>query len=171
MLERFCRHISSGGRCLLRNRCQKRMLHSSFWLHGAEGLTPLLGSLSGGVSIAEVEALNRRILEGQLHLEFLYPSKTLAFMKQVSRHGLPPTPPVSSCHHQRSQCERYYSTRVKWENGDLPKILDSAKFLYKDLTSLLSKATAEPGHYDEAWYHMQNELATASPRAMNKTID
>jgi len=174
MLERFCRHISSGGRCLLRNRRQKRMLHSSFWLHGAEGLTPLLGSLSvcvGGVLTAEVEALNQRISEGQLHLEFLYPSKTLAFLKQVSRHGPPPAPPVISCRRQRSQCERYYSTGVKGENGDLPRILDSAVFLYKDLTSLLYKAAAEPAHYDEAWHHIQNELATASPMKINKTIE
>ncbi|KAF8423101.1 hypothetical protein EV426DRAFT_145456 [Tirmania nivea] len=174
MLERFCRHISSGGRYLLRNRRQKRMLHSSFWLHGAEGLTPLLGSLSvcvGGILTAEVEALNRRILEGQLHLEFLYPSKTLAFLQQVSRHGLPSAPLVLSCRRQRSQCERFYSTGAKRVDGDLPKIFDSAKFLYKDLTSLLNKAAAEPTHYDEAWQHMQNELATANPVTINKTIE
>lgn len=174
MLERFCRHISSGGRCLLRNRRPKRMLHSSFWFHGAEGLNPLLGSLSacvGGVLTTEVEALNRRILEGQLHLGFLYPSKTLAFLKQVSRHGLPPTPPVLSCRRQRSQCERYYSTGANGEDEDSPKALNPAKLLFKDLTSLLYKSTTESGHYDEAWHHMQNELATASPMTINKTVE
>lgn len=172
MLEKFCRHIASGGRSLFRNKRQRRMLHSNFWLHGVEELTPLLDSLSvcvRGVLTAEVEALNRRLMGETIHLEFLYPLRTLAFLKQFSRHRLASSTPLSSRRRRTIHCERYYSTGAKTDGDASAETSNLATDHYKSLKFLIKEFA--PGHYDEAWRHVQNELATVSPHLINRTME
>ncbi|KAF2450956.1 hypothetical protein P171DRAFT_403752 [Karstenula rhodostoma CBS 690.94] len=98
MLERASTCLESGGRQLLRapKPClrTRRMLHSSFWHHGASDLAlPSWWAASTVPDHAtdDVDDLGwrrptTRSYEGPL-LEFLYPEKTLAFIRRLSTYG------------------------------------------------------------------------------------
>ncbi|KAF2654884.1 hypothetical protein K491DRAFT_631167 [Lophiostoma macrostomum CBS 122681] len=90
MLERASTCLESGGRHLLqcpkRGLRSRRMLHSSFWHHGAIDLSlpawwaspSIPGRLSGDDQ--------SRGCDGLL-LDFLYPEKTLALMQTITKYG------------------------------------------------------------------------------------
>ncbi|KAI9718573.1 MAG: hypothetical protein M1812_004024 [Candelaria pacifica] len=102
MLERAAGCIETNGRHLLRASKKsiksRRMLHSTFWSHGAGDLDlppwwtsivqGALGSESGSESKSDLT--NRYILSnplGELALDFLYPAKTLAFIQKCSAYS------------------------------------------------------------------------------------
>ncbi|KAF2684109.1 hypothetical protein K458DRAFT_418425 [Lentithecium fluviatile CBS 122367] len=92
MLERASTCLETSGRQLFRapKRClrTRRMLHSSFWHHGASDLilpvwwasAPILHDGSGDA------ASTARHHDGPL-LDFLYPEKTLALIRRMSSYG------------------------------------------------------------------------------------
>ncbi|KAF2028330.1 TPR-like protein [Setomelanomma holmii] len=122
MLERASTCFETGGRQLLRAPKQclrtRRMLHSAFWHHGASDLSlPLWWAastiLDGGSGDVEDPAVNRiptsaaRPQEGPL-LDFLYPTKTLALLKQLSVRASDTVVPRRRSHH--GPYMRRYST-------------------------------------------------------------
>ncbi|KAH7084470.1 hypothetical protein FB567DRAFT_83257 [Paraphoma chrysanthemicola] len=97
MLERASTCFETGGRQLLRGprRClrTRRMLHSAFWHHGASDLSlptwwaasTILDGGNGDVDDrAPTRTSSAALLQGGPLLEFLYPTKTLALLKQLS---------------------------------------------------------------------------------------
>ncbi|KAL5377180.1 hypothetical protein DPSP01_009992 [Paraphaeosphaeria sporulosa] len=98
MLERASTCLESGGRQLLRapKPClrTRRMLHSSFWHHGASDLalpswwaaSTVPDHTAGDVDDSGRSRPTTRSYEGPL-LEFLYPEKTLAFIRRLSSYG------------------------------------------------------------------------------------
>ncbi|KAF2258712.1 hypothetical protein CC78DRAFT_572346 [Lojkania enalia] len=101
MLERASTCLESGGRRFFQapKRClrSRRMLHSSFWHHGASDLclpvwwasTLIPDRLSGDIDGNESSTAlsnNPRSHDG-LILDFLYPEKTLALIQRMSGYG------------------------------------------------------------------------------------
>ncbi|KAI5785106.1 hypothetical protein DFH27DRAFT_270993 [Peziza echinospora] len=167
MLERFCRHLESGGLGILRTKRPSRMLQSAVWVHGAEGLESPPPFHPGGALACDVDPFNRRAPGERLYLSFLYPSKTLAFLKQLPRHSLRCRSTIiktSPTHHY--QCKRFYSS-TSATNAGLPGTSHTTKSnRYADLRTLLN---GEPGLYEEAWRHYQNEPETP-PRNVNRLM-
>lgn len=107
MLERVAFHLEGGGWRLLRGRLKRRMLHSAFWTHGAGELDLSAAGLFGfGLSGTDPEVTGRRHdgavvgsrrgtshdaargngarFSAEIQLDFLYPWKTLAFLRHLT---------------------------------------------------------------------------------------
>jgi len=98
MLERASKCLESGGRHLFKasKPClrSRRRLHASFWKHGASDLVlPMWWMSSSASDHATGDAQNRessRPATNSHHeplLDFLYPEKTLAFIRRLSAYG------------------------------------------------------------------------------------
>jgi pentatricopeptide repeat-containing protein PET309 len=122
MLERTSTCLESGGRKLLRvpNPClrSRRKLHSAFWHHGASDLS-LPGwwaaacSTHDGVSGGSDDRAARITTPGSSSgalLDFLYPEKTLALLKQLSG-TVSDTSPLRRRHLQRPSVRHYATTQ------------------------------------------------------------
>ncbi|KAF1949497.1 hypothetical protein CC80DRAFT_270080 [Byssothecium circinans] len=98
MLERASTCLETGGRQLLRAPTQclrtRRMLHSSFWHHGASDLllpvwwasSAILDHAGGDVDDRPRSNTKTRTYDAPL-LDFLYPEKTLALIRRLSAYG------------------------------------------------------------------------------------
>lgn len=144
------------------------MPHWNSWHRGAEELSPLLDSLSIYMSEVIRTDGNLPMFGGSLNLEFLYPYKTLAFLKHLSQIGIISSPQFSPHHHRKTYCGRCYSTGTTSEGNEQSRHSVAVKTRYENLTSLLEGQ--EPGYYDEAWYHMQHELANADALLVNRLM-
>ncbi|KAI9696818.1 MAG: hypothetical protein M1836_005180 [Candelina mexicana] len=102
MLERAAGCLETSGRHILRASRKsiktRRMLHSTFWSHGAGDLdlppwwtTIVQGAFGDGVEAESYRELTTRNAFsnpfGELGLDFLYPTKTLAFIQKCSAYG------------------------------------------------------------------------------------
>ncbi|KAH7128800.1 hypothetical protein B0J11DRAFT_525837 [Dendryphion nanum] len=100
MLERASTCLDTGGRRLFRNhkRClrSRRMLHSTFWYHGATVLnlpswwptSPIIDRTGGdteGVAEASPHGMASTSQPGLL-LDFLYPVKTMAMIQRIAKY-------------------------------------------------------------------------------------
>ena len=90
MLERAAGCLESGGRSLLRAHQAlrtKRMLHSTFWHHGAGDLTLppyMLPSMLGDVSRPKHSDMSPLSPPDGFLLEFLYPPRSRAFLRDLA---------------------------------------------------------------------------------------
>ncbi|KAF2136861.1 uncharacterized protein K452DRAFT_362292 [Aplosporella prunicola CBS 121167] len=99
MLERATSCFESGGSRLLRGRKRcfrsRRMLHSSFWHHGAVDLdlpawwaTVLQPTTAAGQETdGRGGGVQHHASHDALFLDFLYPAKTLALMRRITTYG------------------------------------------------------------------------------------
>jgi pentatricopeptide repeat-containing protein PET309 len=168
MLERTSTCLESGGRKLLRasNPClrSRRTLHSAFWHHGASELS-LPGwwaacsthdGGSGGSGERTTKTRHPGPSNGAL-LEFLYPEKTLALLRQLSSTTSDTS--TSRRRHLQRPSVRHYGT-AQWQPGQDTQHTSSAKDpdALRNLQQLLQ--FGEPGSEEQnkAW-----QLYTAVP--------
>jgi pentatricopeptide repeat-containing protein PET309 len=172
MLERTSTCLESGGRKLLRGTkpClrSRRTLHSAFWHHGASDLSlpgwwAAPSARDGGSGTTEDRpagtSATSRSSSGVL-LDFLYPEKTLALLKQLSLpttdtssprrrhlHG-PPIRHYATTQLQPIQRETGTSTKRTQQASGKTAAVEDAQALRKLRQFLGHK---EPGGQDEAW--------------------
>jgi pentatricopeptide repeat-containing protein PET309 len=150
MLERASTCLETGGRQILKapKQClrSRRMLHSTFWHHGASELPlPVWWASSPSLDRVGGEAGKRErshnpsahaTHDGPL-LDFLYPEKTLAFIRRYGSETA-----ESRRRYMHGSAVRQYSTsqRMPWEEDD-PEDLDLVN-AREQMERLLSTATA-----------------------------
>ncbi|KAL7266866.1 hypothetical protein RUND412_010570 [Rhizina undulata] len=195
MLERVALRLESGGRRLLRGRLKKRMLHSSFWVHGAGEFDPSFMAASifgfepgrsnnpattGGEGSEENDVGNRRhenknsgksrrSVNDIIQLDFLYPSKTLAFLRTLSSLRRDTCDMLPRTVFSRS-CKRFYSSGTGPENPGLERVgiggvtyspevgVDSSAPVVLNFRSFDEfRDSDERGRYDEVWHHYNVE--------------
>lgn len=183
MLERVALRLETCGRRLLRGQLKKRMLHSAFWVHGAGELdlssATLFGfGLGGGRSLegygGEEDAEGGESIRGRgreqsrggggvkdiVRLEFLYPTKTLAFLRYLSMsprrddHELLPSGKVFS-----HGCKRLYTTAGKGRSSEIrfPAAEEEPEPDSRFVSLQDLRYTGEHNMFDAAWYHYLQE--------------
>lgn len=181
MLERVALRLETCGRCLLRGQLKKRMLHSAFWVHGAGELdlssTTLFGfGLGGGRSLEGYrtgedaegggaggkgqEQSRGRGVKDIVRLEFLYPTKTLAFLRYLSMpprrddHEILPSGKVFS-----HECKRLYTTGRKGRGSDIsfPAAEEEPEPDHRFISLQHIRSTGELDMFDTVWYYYLQE--------------
>ncbi|KAF8249884.1 hypothetical protein K440DRAFT_189713 [Wilcoxina mikolae CBS 423.85] len=203
MLERVAvHHLESGGLRLLRGgRPRKRMLHSAFWVHGGGelDLAAAAASLFGGGGCCGEEGgstettptLQQQLLQANstwrradsIHLDFLYPSGALSFLRYLGRavprrEGSPmfsigggkreyssstqlPPSEVADPDHQPQERPLPITRAVPEPGLERPED-DNFAGLDEFMKS------PQPGRYESAWYHYWNSKSATSKEA--KTV-
>jgi len=204
MLERVTLRLESGGWRLLRGRLKRRKLHSTFWAHGAGELEAnpahvFSFSFSGvkvdsgpgdsrefgvnggvGTKSQDIRGTKGARLPADVQLDFLYPSKTLAFLRHLA---LPSARGEREILAPRTMfpygCKRLYSSKSPNGNGSnsnrngsqdscllrLGGILEEALPVDPDFASF-SEMRDDGGRnrYDSAWYHYSIERKEGTQR-------
>jgi pentatricopeptide repeat-containing protein PET309 len=165
MLERTSTCLESGGRKLLRasKPClrSRRTLHSAFWHHGASELSlpgwwAACSIHDGGSGDRTAKTTPSGPSSGAL-LDFLYPEKTLALLKQLSSTASD-TSTSRRRHLQRSSVRHYATTQ--WQPGQGSLQASSAKNpdALQELQQLLHLGASGSEGQNRAW-----QLYTAIP--------
>lgn len=179
MLERVALRLETCGRRLLRGQLKKRMLHSAFWVHGAGELdlssAAFFGfGLSGGSK--GLEGYEEESVEGgwekdysrgrggavkdSVRLEFLYPKKTLAFLRYLSASSRRDDHEISLPGKVFSHaCKRLYTTGRK---GPRPEVrFPEAEKEPEPDDQFISlphlRSSGKHSMFDAAWYHYLQE--------------
>ncbi|KAI8941834.1 hypothetical protein NX059_003034 [Plenodomus lindquistii] len=217
MLERASSCLESGRRQLLRapTPClpRRRTLHSHFWHHGASDLSLPVWWAATAAFVPDTPA--RRDAQDRpkkktvapppqhhagLVLDFLYPEKTLALLKQWSHYPSPVPEPRQ--HYRHAAALRHYSTAaasfpsgdksehdlaveqaraefasmMEWSTprAELQRILDERPPGRQELAWLLYNAVSEADHADGR-YHFPKDLieylCQDGPPDANRVID
>ncbi|KAG0644811.1 hypothetical protein HOY80DRAFT_878022 [Tuber brumale] len=197
MLERVALRLEGSGWRLLRGRLKRRMLHSAFWVHGAGELeinpASMFGFGFGGVEVGfgredsgefganygagrkslDIGGTKGTRLPADVQLDFLYPSKTLAFLRHLA---LPSARDEREILPLRTVfphgCKRLYSSKSSNRNGangnrngnQDSHLLRLGDMLKESLPAdphfaSFSKLRHHPGGglHDSAWYHYSIE--------------
>ncbi|KAH4083644.1 hypothetical protein HBI52_065300 [Parastagonospora nodorum] len=158
MLERTSTCLESGGRKLLRTTkpClrARRSLHSAFWHHGASDLSLPTWSAAPSAHESSNDSAESRAAKTSIStqsaspsgplLEFLYPEKTLALLRQLSVPTIDATSPRRRRIH--APPVRHYATVPA--HYEQPVVEEDAQALHK-LREFLGHQ--KPGGQDEAW--------------------
>ncbi|RPA94442.1 TPR-like protein [Choiromyces venosus 120613-1] len=211
MLERVALRLESGGWRLLRGRLKKRMLHSAFWVHGAGelGISPanMFGFGFGGVEVdsgredageyganggsatksQDIGRTKGTRLPADIQLDFLYPSKTLAFLRHLT---LPSARDEREILASRTifphGCKRLYSSKSSNGKGYNGKKNGNQNSCLTRLNDMLEEPLPVDPHfaglselrsaswvdnYDSAWYHysIERKNGTQSDRLDRRT--
>ncbi|PUU81979.1 hypothetical protein B9Z19DRAFT_512736 [Tuber borchii] len=197
MLERATLRLECCGWRLLRGRLKRRRLHSAFWAHGAGELeinpANMFGSGFGGVEAGSGRGDSREFgvngavgtksqnirgtkcttLPADIQLDFLYPSKTLAFLRHLTLPSARDEREILALHTVFPHgCKRLYSSKSSNGNGTNGKKNGSQNSCLLRLSGLLKEALpVDPNftsfsemkgfgkkvRYDSAWYHYSIE--------------
>jgi pentatricopeptide repeat-containing protein PET309 len=171
MLERTSTCLESGGRKLLRasKPClrSRRTLHSAFWHHGASELslpgwwaTCSIHDGGSGGSSGSGERTAKTTPSGPSNgalLDFLYPEKTLALLRQLSSTVSDNS--TSRRRHLQRPSVRHYGT-AQWQPGQDAQHASSAKDsdAFRNLQQLLRLGAPGSEEQNKAW-----QLYTAIP--------
>ncbi|KAG0123749.1 hypothetical protein HOY82DRAFT_216547 [Tuber indicum] len=197
MLERIALRLEGSGWRLLRGRLKRRMLHSAFWVHGAGelGVSPanMFGFGFGGVEVGfgredsgefwanggagtksqDIGGTKGTGLPSDIQLDFLYPSKTLAFLRHLA---LPSARDERKILALRTVfphgCKRLYSSKSSDGNGANSNKNGNQDSCLLRLSNMLKESRPVDPHfasfselrfdpkknfYDSAWYHYSIE--------------
>ncbi|KAI5781478.1 hypothetical protein EDC01DRAFT_665875 [Geopyxis carbonaria] len=169
MLERVAVRLESGRHLLRSTRLRKRMLHYNFWLHGYGEIdltsTAAANLLFGGggedgvvhdlSTTTSVSTSWKRA--DTIYLDFLYPSKTLAFLRNINIR-IPRRDDrnfggggVLSLGGARRDYSSSTTKSPSTSLGDLPEQAGE----FESLTAL--EKSGVPGCYDQVWFLYRQE--------------
>lgn len=144
MLERASACLETGRRQLLRapKPCLRgrRMLHNSFWHHGASDLALPFGSVSNHVDEGEQPTRPAWSYDAPL-LDFLYPEKTLALLRRLSVYGMDSAESRRRAM-LRTRVRRYSTSRWEPTKEEGPEDIEASQAA-EEMKELLSESTPE----------------------------
>ncbi|CUS07085.1 unnamed protein product [Tuber aestivum] len=196
MLERVALRLESGGWRFLRGRLKRRTLHSAFWVHGAgelgigpantfgfgfggvevdsggEGEGEFGGNGGSGTKRQDTGGTKDARLPADIQLDFLYPSKTLAFLRHLALPSARDEREFLALRTMLPQsCKRLFSSKSSGGNGSggnrngnqnscllrLSDMLKEALPVDPHFSSFSELRDRSEGGYDSAWYHYSIE--------------